>query len=196
MNANRLLRWFLFLFVFLSSEIISNAQGSAPWNMIEWFRERKFLERWTATELQPDSSQAPCYEKQIAGLLTSLSLQNSYLNWFARAEEQADYKIPEPNLQILAEKQAIRDVIQKYQRALNRVLRLRLAGIRIEGVHLIVEANGCAQTFLFQRSMDLAKWETLSEHTIEESDLKIPLDTSSKATFYRILPIVRLESLD
>ena len=196
MNANRLLMWFLFLFVFISSEIISNAQSSAPWNMIEWFREREFLERWTATELQPDSSQAPCYEKQIAGLLTSLSLQNSYLNWFARAEEQADYKIPEPNLQILAEKQAIRDVIQKYQRALNRVLRLRLAGIRIEGVHLIVEANGCAQTFLFQRSMDLAKWETLSEHTIEESDLKIPLDTSSKATFYRIVPIVRLESLD
>ena len=196
MNANRLLRWFLFLFVFISSEIISNAQGSAPWNMIEWFRERKFLERWTATELQPDSSQAPCYEKQITGLQTSLSLQNSYLNWFARAEEQADYKIPEPNPKILAEKQAIRDVIQKYQRALNRVLRLRLASIRIEGTHLIVEANGCEQTFLFQRSTDLAKWETLSEHTIEESDLKIPLDTSSKAAFYRILPIVRLESLD
>lgn len=80
MNANRVLVWFLFLFVFLSSEIISNAQSSAPWNMIEWFWERKFLERWTTTELQPDSSQAPCYEKQIAGLQTSLILQNSYLN--------------------------------------------------------------------------------------------------------------------
>ena len=97
MNANRVLAWFLFLFVFLSSEIISNAQSSVPWNMIEWFRERKFLERWTATKLQPDSSQAPCYEKQIAGLQTSLILQNSYLNWFARAEEQADYKIPHGN---------------------------------------------------------------------------------------------------
>ena len=196
MNANRLLRWFLFLFVFLSSEIISNAQSSAPWNMIEWFRERKFLERWTATELQPDSSQAPCYEKQIAGLQTSLSLQNSSLNWFARAEEQADYKTPEPNPKILAEKQAIRDVIQKYQRALDRVLSLRLASIHIERMYLIVEANGCAQTFLFQRSTDLAKWETLSEHTIEENDLKIPLDTSSRVSFYRIVPIVRLESLD
>ena len=196
MNANRLLRWFLFLFVFISSEIISNAQSSAPWNMIEWFREREFLERWTVAELQPDSSQAPCYEKQIAGLQTSLSLQYSYLNWFARAEEQADYKIPEPNSKILAEKQAIRDIIQKYQRGLNRVLRLRLASIRIEGMYLIVEANGCAQTFLFQRSTDLAKWETLSEHTIEESDLKIPLDASSKAAFYRILPIIRLEALD
>ena len=191
MNANRLLRWFLFLFVFLSSEIISNAQSSAPWNMIEWFRERKFLERWTATELQPDSSQAPCYEKQITGLQTSLSLQNSYLNWFARAEEQADYKIPEPNPKILAEKQAIRDVIQKYQRALNRVLSLRLASIHIEGMHLIVEANGCAQTFLFQGSIDLAKWETLSEHTIEEDNLKIPLDKSSRVSFYRILPILQ-----
>ncbi len=191
MNANQVLAWFLFLFVFLSSEIITNAQSSAPWNMIEWFRERKFLERWAATELQPDSSQAPCYEKQIAGLQTSLRLQNSYLNWFARAEEQADYKIPEPNLQILAEKQALRNAIQKYQEALEVVLRLRLASIRIEGTHLIVEANGCAQTFLFQRSIDLAKWETLSEHTIKESDLKIPLDKSSKAAFYRIVPIVQ-----
>ena len=191
MNANRVLAWFLFLFVFVSSEIITNAQSSAPWNMIERFRERKFLERWTATELQPDSSQAPCYEKQIAGLQTSLSLQNSYLNWFAQAEEQADYKIPEPNPKILAEKQALRNAIQKYQGALEVVLRLRLASIRIEGVHLIVEANGCAQTFLFQRSTDLAKWETLSEHTIGEDNLRIPLDKSSKAAFYRIVPIVQ-----
>ena len=196
MNANRLFRWFLFLFVFLSSEIITNAQSSAPWNMIEWFREREFLERWMATELQPDSSQAPCYEKQIASLQTSLSLQYSYLNWFARAEEQADYKIPEPNLQILAEKQALRNAIQKYQRGLEIVLHLRLASIRIERMHLIIEANGCAQTFLLQRSIDLTKWETLSEHTIEESDLKIPLDTSSKAAFYRIVPIVHSESSD
>lgn len=76
------------------------------------------------------------------------------------------------------------------------MLRLRLAGIRIEGMHLIVEANGCAQTFLFQRSIDLAKWETLSEHTIEESNLKIPLGKPSKAAFFRIVPTVRSEGLD
>lgn len=190
MNADRILAWFLFLFVFIGSGTMANAQ-SLPWNMIEWFRERKFLERWTATELQPDSSQAPCYEKQIAGLQTSLRLQNSYLNWFTRAEEQADYKIPEPNSKILAEKQAIRNAIQKYQGALEVVLRLRLASIRIEGTHLIVEANGCAQTFLFQRSTDLAKWETLSEHIIEESDLKIPLGKPSRVAFYRIVPIIQ-----
>ncbi len=102
----------------------------------------------------------------------------------------------EPYKGYIATERAFRSVIQKYQRALNRVLRLRLASIHIEGTHLIVEANGCAQTFLLQRSTDLAKWETLSEHTIEEDNLKIPLDTSSKAAFYRILPIVRLESLD
>ncbi len=95
----------------------------------------------------------------------------------------------EPYKGYIATERAFRSVIQKYQRALDRVLRLRLASIHIEGMHLIVEANACAQTFLFQRSTDLAKWETLSEHTIEEDNLKIPLDKSSKASFYRILPI-------
>ena len=186
MNANQVLVWFLFLFVFLSSGTMANAQRSVR----EILPLQDFLELWTAADLQPDASQSPCYEKQIAGL------QNSYMNWFARAEEQADYKIPEPNSKIPAEKQAIRDVIQKYQGALEVVLRLRLASIRIKGAYLIVEANGCAQTFLLQRSIDLAKGETLSEHTIGENNLKIPLDTSSKASFYRIVPIVHSESSD
>ena len=97
----------------------------------------------------------------------------------------------EPYKGYIATERAFRSVIQKYQRALNRVLSLRLASIHIEGTHLIVEANGCAQTFLLQRSTDLAKWETLSEHTIEEDNLKIPLDKSSRVSFYRILPILQ-----
>ncbi len=97
----------------------------------------------------------------------------------------------EPYKGYIATERALRGAIQKYQRALDRVVRLRLAGIHIERIHLIVEANGCAQTFLFQRSTDLSKWETLSEHTIEDNDLKIPLDKSSKTAFYRIVPTFR-----
>lgn len=102
----------------------------------------------------------------------------------------------EPYKGYIATERAFRSVIQKYQRALEVVVRLCLASIRIEETHLIIEANGCAQTFLLQRSINLAKWETLSEHTIEENNLKIPLDTSSKAAFYRIVPIIHLESSD
>lgn len=86
-----------------------------------------------------------------------LNLQKSLIVQITGEEERADYKTPEPDPKIHAEKQALRNAIQKYQRALEVVLRLRLAGIRIEGMHLIVEANGCAQTFLFQRSTGLAK---------------------------------------
>ena len=185
-----------------------------------------FLELWKVSDTQPDVSQSPCYEKQVADLHARLNLQKSLLVSFiidvVGTLDDAPYQIPErkefeeldldadsqirdivssyksdgalniePYKGYIATERALRGVIQKYQGALEVVLRLRLAGIRIEGTHLIVEANGCAQTFLFQRSIDLAKWETLSEHTIEESDLKIPLDKSSKACFYRVVPIVQ-----
>ena len=97
----------------------------------------------------------------------------------------------EPYKGYIATERALRSAIQKYQRALEVMLRLRLASIRIEGTHLIVEANGCTQTFLFQRSIDLAKWETLSEHTIGEDNLRISLGKLSKVAFYRIVPIVQ-----
>lgn len=187
MNANRLFRWFLFLFVFLSSGTTVNAQRSVR----DLLPLQDFLELWTAAAPQPDASQSPCYKKQVADFHAQLKLQKSLIVQIAREEERADYKTPEPNPKILAEKQALRNAIQKYQRALEVVLRLRLAGIRIEGMHLIVGANGCAQTFLFQRSTDLAKWETLGEYTIAENNLKIPLEKSSKAAFYRIVPIVQ-----
>ena len=227
MNANRVLVWFPFLFVFISSGTTANAQRSVR----DLLPLQDFLELWTAADPQPDDSQAPCYEKQSADFHAQLNLQKSLLVSFiidvVGTLDDAPYQIPErkefesldldANSQIrdivgsyksdgslnaepykgyIATERALRGVIQKYQRALEVVLRLRLASIRIEGTHLIVEANGCEQTFLFQRSTDLAKWETLSEHTIEESDLKIPLDTSSKAAFYRIVPIARLESLN
>ena len=220
MNANRVLRWFLFLFVFLSSGTTTNAQRSVR----EILPLQDFLELWTAADPQPDDSQAPCYEKQAADFHAQLKLQKSLLVSFiidvVGTLDDAPYQIPErkefesldldadsqirdiassyksdgalnaePYKGYIATERAFRSVIQKYQRALDRVLRLRLASIHIEGMHLIVEANGCEQTFLFQRSIDLAKWETLSEHTIEENNLKIPLDKSSKASFYRILPI-------
>ena len=187
MNANQVLVWFLFLFVFLSSGTTANAQRSVR----DLLPLQDFLELWTAADPQPDDSQAPCYEKQVADFHAQLNLQKSLIVQITREEERADYKTPEPNPKILAEKQALRNAIQKYQGALERVLRLRLTSIRIERGHLIVEANGCAQTFLFQRSTDLAKWETLSEYTIAENNLKIPLDKSSKAAFYRIVPIVQ-----
>lgn len=187
MNTNQLFRWFLLFFVFLSSGTMANAQRSVR----ELLPLQDFLELWTAADPQPDASQSPCYEKQVSDFHAQLNLQKSLIVQITKEEKRADYKTPEPNPKILAEKQVLRNVIQKYQRALEVVLRLRLAGIRIEGMHLIVEANGCAQTFLLQRSADLAKWETLSEHTIEENNLKIPLDKSSQAAFYRIVPTVQ-----
>lgn len=187
MNANRLFRWLLFLFVFLSSGTTANAQSLVR----DLLPLQDLLELWTAASPQPDASQSPCYEKQVADLHAQLNLQKSLIVQITGKEERADYKAPEPNPKILAEKQVLRNAIQKYQRALDRVLRLRLVSIRIEGMHLIVEANGCAQAFLFQRFTDLAKWETLGEYTIAENNLKIPLDKSSKAAFYRIVPIVQ-----
>ncbi len=187
MNANRVLAWFLFLFVFLCIGTTANAQRSVR----ELLPLQDFLELWKVSDPQPDASQSPCYEKQVADLHAQLNLQKSLIVQITREEERADYKTPEPNPKILAEKQALRNAIQKYQKALEVVLRLRLAGIRIEGMHLIVEANGCVQIFLFQRSTDLAKWETLSEHTIEEDNLRISLGKSSKAAFYRIVPIIQ-----
>ena len=222
MNANRVLVWFLFLFVFISSGTMVNAQRSVR----ELLPLQDFLELWTAADPQPDASQAPCYEKQVAVFIARLNLQKSLLVSFiidvVGTLDDAPYQIPErkefeeldldadsqirdivssyksdgalnaePYKGYIATERALRGAIQKYQRALDRVLRLRLAGIRIERMHLIVEANGCAQSFLLQRSIDLAKWETLSEHTIEESDLKIPLDKSFKAAFYRIFPILQ-----
>ena len=222
MNANRLLRWFLFLFVFLSSGTTTNAQRSVR----EILSLQDFLELWKVSDTQPDVSQLPCYEKQVTDLHAQLKLQKSLLVSFiidvVSTLDDAPYQIPkrkefegldldadsqirdivssyksdgalnaEPYKGYIATERAFRSVIQKYQRALDRVLRLRLASIHIERMHLIVEANGCEQTFLFQRSIDLAKWETLSEHTIEENNLKIPLDKSSRVSFYRILPIVQ-----
>ncbi len=187
MNTNQLFRWFLFLFVFLCIGTMTNAQRSIR----EILPLQDFLELWKVSDPQPDDSQSPCYGKQVADFHAQLNLQKLLIVQITREEERADYKTPEPNPKILAEKQALRNAIQKYQGALEVVLRLRLAGIRIEGMHLIVEANGCAQTFLFQRSTDLAKWETLSEHTIEEDNLRIPLGKPSRVAFYRIVPTFR-----
>lgn len=227
MNANRLFRWFLLLFVFLSSGTTANAQRSVG----DLLPLQDFLELWTAADPQPDASQSPCYEKQVDDFHAQLNLQKSLLVSFiidvVGTLDDAPYQIPErkefeeldldtdsqirdivssyksagalnaePYKGYISTERALRSVIQKYQKGLEVVLRLRLAGIRIEGMHLIVEANGYAQTFLFQRSIDLAKWETLSEHTIKENNLRIPLDKSSKAAFFRIVPTVRSEGLD
>ena len=201
---------------------MTNAQRSVR----ELLSLQDFLELWTVAEPQPDASQSPCYEKQVADLYAQLTLQKSLLVSFiidvVGTLDDAPYQIPErkefeeldldadsqirdivssyksdgalnaePYKGYIATERALRSVIQKYQKALDSVLSLRLAGIRIEGMHLIVEANGCAQTFLFQRSTDLSKWETLGEHTIEEGNLRIPLGKLSKAAFYRIVPTFR-----
>lgn len=90
MNANRVLVWFLFLFVFISSGTITNAQRSVR----ELLPLQDFLELWTAADLQPDTSQSPCYEKQVADFHAQLNLQKSLIVRITKEEERADYKTP------------------------------------------------------------------------------------------------------
>ena len=163
MNANQVLVWFLFLFVFISSGTTVNAQRSVR----EILPLQDFLELWTAASPQPDDSQTPRYEKQVADFYAQLNLQKSLLISFiidVVGMDDAPYQIPEPkefkeldldaDSQIrdivgscksdgalnaepykgyIATERALRGVIRKYQRALEVVLRLRLTGIRIEG---------------------------------------------------------------
>ena len=95
MNANRVLVWFLLFFVFLCSGTTVNAQRSVR----KILPLQDFLELWKVSDPQPDASQLPCYEKQVADFHAQLKLQKSLLVSFiidvVGTLDDAPYQIPE-----------------------------------------------------------------------------------------------------